>query len=510
MKLPKWLKIVGFVAVALATLLALTLAVEAYRGRRAWAACRARLEARGESFDWTRMAPPPVPDAENFAMTPLLAPFCDYVVDPGTRQSSLRDTNACERVKALFQWTGRLTEAGQGWRLGETVDLAAWQATLRTLTNSADPALRALAAKPMATPAADLLFLLGQNAAELDELRQAVRRPHTYFKTRYADGVNLLLPQLALFKCLARPFRVSAFAHLAAGDPTAAAADIEVLFALAERAGAEPLVICGLVQLSLAEFPLQPLWEGLVRHQWREPELARLETILARMNLVAAGARALRGERTFILTALGNPTGDSPPDADFSAPEMRALRMYPAGWRAQNQVRIAQAMQDLIDRLDAPQRQVRYDAAALDQLKTATRRTTPYNVFAALLVPAVVGVIESTAAHQASLTLARVAVALERHRLAHGRYPDALAALGPAFLDTVPPDPMTGRPLVYRAEAPDRYTLYSVGLNLADDGGQPARDDKGRAASRKREGDWAWPCAAALSQPQGPGGPGNR
>ncbi len=65
---------------------------------------------------------------------------------------------------------------------------------------------------------------------------------------------------------------------------------------------------------------------------------------------------------------------------------------------------------------------------------------------------------------------ARTAIALERFRRTHGHYPAILAELVPDFLDTLPIDRATGDPLVYHLNngAP---TLYSVGLNYTDNGG---------------------------------------
>lgn len=496
MKTPKWLKVIVFAIAALATLVALAYAIESYRGKRAWARCRAELEARGEVFDWSQLAPKPVPDADNFAMTPLLAPFCDYRVDPKTQAASLRDTNACERVKSLFHWAAGLEAADGNWRLAEAADLAAWQTMLRNATNADDPVPRALASQPPGTPAADVLFLLDQNRVEIGEIRAAARRPHVNFKIRYQDGISVLLPHLSLMKGLARPFRVGALAHLAAGDPAAAAADLQVMFALGEKCGSEPLLIAGLVRLAMIDWALQPLWEGLVRHQWREADLAGFETTLRTVNVVREMQRVLRGERTYCLTAFANAAGGGPP-GEMTAPEFRALRAYPSGWLAQNQVNIARVFQRLIEMLDPEGLEVRLDPEALRQIEQDTKRKTPYNIFAALLVPAVVPVVERTAAHQANVTLARVAVALERHRLAHGRFPESLTELAPAYLEAIPPDPVNGQPLVYRIATPDRYTLYSVGLDRKDDGGQVAKDSKGRTTLRKADGDWVWPSQIA-------------
>jgi hypothetical protein len=69
--------------------------------------------------------------------------------------------------------------------------------------------------------------------------------------------------------------------------------------------------------------------------------------------------------------------------------------------------------------------------------------------------------------------LVRIGIAMHQHRVAHGRYPDDLAELAPALLDTVPLDPFTDRPMIYRIDG-DGYLLYSVGPDGGDDGGRPS------------------------------------
>jgi hypothetical protein len=72
---------------------------------------------------------------------------------------------------------------------------------------------------------------------------------------------------------------------------------------------------------------------------------------------------------------------------------------------------------------------------------------------------------------QARGRAAVAAVALERYRLRHGRWPGALADLVPDLLPAVPRDPFDGQPLRYRRLA-DGVVIYSVGADETDDGGQ--------------------------------------
>src|SRR5436190_21181238 len=67
-------------------------AEENWRGRKAWEDCRLNLERKGVELDWHKFTPPPVPDAQNFATTPFLAPLFDFnptPLQPG--QSCWRD-----------------------------------------------------------------------------------------------------------------------------------------------------------------------------------------------------------------------------------------------------------------------------------------------------------------------------------------------------------------------------------------------------------------------------------
>jgi hypothetical protein len=72
--------------------------------------------------------------------------------------------------------------------------------------------------------------------------------------------------------------------------------------------------------------------------------------------------------------------------------------------------------------------------------------------------------------HRVNLNLAILALANERFRLDHGRWPDAPAELVPTYLSSVPYDPYSGGPLHWKRDE-HGLTLYSVGPNGKDDGG---------------------------------------
>ena len=81
---------------------------------------------------------------------------------------------------------------------------------------------------------------------------------------------------------------------------------------------------------------------------------------------------------------------------------------------------------------------------------------------------------------KALLCVGRVVVAVERFRLARGRWPNTIDALAPRFLPAAPIDPFTGRELILKV-LDDGLVIYSPG-DQTDNGGRfepRGRDDPG-------------------------------
>jgi hypothetical protein len=87
-----------------------------------------------------------------------------------------------------------------------------------------------------------------------------------------------------------------------------------------------------------------------------------------------------------------------------------------------------------------------------------------------VLLPAVDKLHDASLRHKLTMRCAGVAIACERFRHARGRWPDSLAELPKDLLAAIPPDPFDGLPLKY-AKRPDGVTVYSVGFDGIDDGG---------------------------------------
>jgi hypothetical protein len=119
---------------------------------------------------------------------------------------------------------------------------------------------------------------------------------------------------------------------------------------------------------------------------------------------------------------------------------------------------------------------------------------SPYSCLARISSQVLLPMPTVTASAQTRINLARVAIAMERHRLRHGAYPESLAELDPEFQPNgIPADVITGAPPVYSLSGNDAFTLeYQGWKETNDEAGDAWRNlERKRLASKKDA--WAWP-----------------
>ena len=116
---------------------------------------------------------------------------------------------------------------------------------------------------------------------------------------------------------------------------------------------------------------------------------------------------------------------------------------------------------------------------------------TPYNFIERMLLPSLGHAAIRFACAQTSVDQARIAIALERYQLAHGKFPESLDALMPQYIGQMPHDVIGGQPLKYRRTSDGQFVLYSIGWNEKDDGGVTVIPKEG-SQPKFEEGDWVW------------------
>jgi hypothetical protein len=128
----------------------------------------------------------------------------------------------------------------------------------------------------------------------------------------------------------------------------------------------------------------------------------------------------------------------------------------------------------------------------LSRLQEIKAEASNLDVMSGLWLPSHERMVRAFLRNQAWMRCSYVAVAVERFRRSHGRWPDSLAALVPEFLQELPADPYNGLPLKFRRLA-DGVVIYSVGPDQKDDGGK--LDRKNPTASGTDLGFQLWDVA---------------
>jgi len=495
---PRISRRLAFALVCFVTFVALFYAVENWRGKRVWESHKREQEANGEKFTIAELAPPAVPDEQNFAMTPLLRPLLDFFRDPNGN-AVWRDTNGLARLRALHadaqmdQPTNRLVLGS--FERGTFADLAAWREFYRGNTNYPPLATSGTAAET-------ILTALGKFDPELKELREAAARPHSRFPIEYdyQPAWGILLPHLVHLKALTVLTSVRATAELEAGRAADAFADLKLGCRIADSIGNEPILVDHLVRIAALAVNLQTVREGLVRHAWTDVQLIELEKYFAELDLLAEYKLSMRGERALSTSGLdwmrGQGFRGNSMDylsSDGGSTTSGNLNPMPGGWFFQNMVTISKLEQDyVLAAVDEKERRVFPEKCDNLDVALSQRPTGPYNIFAKLLIPALRNATRKSARMQTFVNAARVACALERHRIANGALPESLDVLTPRFIEKIPNDVIDGKPLRYHRDADGGYVLYSIGWNKADDGGEIVLAKGTDPGIDLTKGDWVW------------------
>ncbi len=502
-----------FGLVCFATLIALFYAEENWRGRRAWENYKREWEAKGEKFDFKDFIPPPVPDQQNFAMTPVVATCYDYILtrDGKKISSERRDTKLVNRLSFDLGDAALRTNGIGYWAKGTLSHLEFYQANYRAL--AAETNLFAVPGHPQ-SPAADVLLALGKYDATVEELRRAIQRPYCRFPLNYdsENSAEILLPALSAMKSSTQLLCLRALAELQAGQSDKALADVQLALRLVDGIRSEPFLISHLVRIAITEIMLQPIYEGLANRQWTDSQLVTLDAELAKLDFPADFKFCMRSERAWSSGIIDYLSKNKrykkfqelqrmefdQKDDTTTAGQLRGtaaaigFTLMPSGWFEQNKLAIARIYdQWLLHIADEEKHQILPKICNEISPRLANWKSSPLNFFVKLMLPSLPTTSRKCAREQISVDLARTAIALERYRLAHGEFPESLDALAPQFVAQVPHDVIGGKPLKYRREANGQFTLYSVGWNEKDDGGVTFIN-KGGTQPIFDKGDWVW------------------
>jgi tetratricopeptide (TPR) repeat protein len=465
-------------------------------------------EAKGEHFALSDFVPKPVPDNQNFALTPIVATMYEsYLGKNGLIINSSSEDGHNEFRRRMYnplQDSTYSTNLGD-WAKDEATDLRALQFYYRTVlakTNGFPTAPQAQA------PAADVLLALSKYDQTIEELRQAAALPDSRFPLNYTDDLpaEILLPHLSMLKQGCQVLELRAVVELQNGQSDKALADVKLMVRLMDSIRTEPFLISHLVRIGMCHMVLQPVWEGIQEHHWSDTQLAELNQELAVLDFLADYEFSMRGERALEMANIEymrrtrkldafSGVNDDDEDNALAGVTRMVYHLIPNSVFYQNELVVARGIQDwFLPIVNVQQHRVLPETEELAEtnLEQLHAHWFPNNIFAVMTLPTLEASCRRYAYAQSSVDMARVACALERYRLAQSQYPETLAALSPRFIEALPADVIGGRPLKYHRTADGQFVLYSVGWNGADDGGTVFWINKSKLNIDLKRGDWVW------------------
>jgi hypothetical protein len=478
----KILKISAWCLVFLVTLIVLFYVEENWRGAREWKKVSAELKAKGYPLTIAEIIPPPIPDEDNIAAAPIFAELFD---------AKGKDNPESRLKKAKLIYSSK-------------------KGALPVMTKGELGNLRLFIDKPDETPtvkqaAQNLLAQLDNEWNPLlAEVNQALQRSQCRWPLAYEKGFGTPLPNISASLNLTKSFTLRASIYLELAQSEKAANDLICVYRLAWATMQNPTMISILVSITEQQLATSVFWEGCIKNQWQEKDLARIQSALALLDNFSALKQSLPTERAILyatvpqlekelrnyndLLRLKNAWG-------LEKHQTFQLWLRPQGWSHLDLVRYAiltEAFQNSIDTQSAIINCERINI--LDKKIESLPENKIRYAFTLLAMPAIkkttFGIaLAGTTNHQAIL-----ACALERYKIHHGKLPLTLDELMPEYLDKVPNQVVISEPMIYRRVNDQDYLLYSIGWNMQDDGGVISDDN------RADKLDWVWASKPELYQ----------
>jgi hypothetical protein len=316
---------------------------------------------------------------------------------------------------------------------------------------------------------------LADNAKSLELLHKASQISHCRFPVDYTAGFNTTINYLGEFRQSFHLIALEASFHAQNNQPDAAIESISTLFSLARFLEKEPLIISQLVRIACQTKALEALEYVINQIKFSDQQLNAISRTIEDTKNPDAMLYGFAGERACGMDIFTKPTEQKLALLGGQAIPASLIPLYAA---------IGMADQDAISYLDIMSKSVQACKLPLKErlevaksIDTEIGEIPKIRYLAKAMTPAVARVTEMDCRIMSRLDGARVALAVERYRLANGKLPESLKDLVPTFLESVPIDPFDSKPLKYKKLDPG-FVIYSIGEDRQDDGGKERGPDR--------------------------------
>jgi hypothetical protein len=505
------LKLIGKILLGIVLILVAFLLVERWRGQIALASFKKQLLANGEKLS-------PLDFVQDFNEADNGAPAVMAAIQklqPGRiiPTSLPPRMQMCESGRAIVGF--RELE----WIASGVIEQGKW--VDRKITNRWDQVARDLA----------------QNSTVFAELEVALAQPVFDNHLDYSLGPKMKSPHLGSIKNLVQWLQCRIAYSLHTENRADALAGLACEIQLPKLIAKDRVLIGELFRNAICAIALTDTWEALQFEGWSDPELAHLQDKWATQSFIPQMINSMERELiNMILTfetyrasnketyqTLALVAQVQTAFQDFGGPEeaggssfledlplWESLRGF---WQRQIYCRVwrfawshqaeRRALGDVYTALELMRRQeaaqswrlVVDEFEVLEQDKKYGHydrlRFIPFDLLSTYAKAAVRPMRSET-----DRSLCRAAIALQRYFLRCQSYPESLDALVPEFLSSVPTDYMDGQPIKYRLNTDGSFTLYSVGTDGVDNGGDTSPPDGSKSRIRWLRKDYVWPAPA--------------
>jgi hypothetical protein len=386
-----------------------------------------------------------------------------------------------QAVKELEAVVAELDRTDPGWRLA---DIEAARAVLPDDKNSALVMGKVVAALPARWPTdpvndrldrfKDLPPNVRMDAEDADYLRETLKSledarrdarkvadmPNGRYPITYQRNIlNTLLPHVDPVRKVFYLLQLELTVQAQDGDLAGALRSCRAMLNAARSLGDEPFLVTQLVRMAGIGITVRAVERVLAQGEPEPEELLQLQNDMQEEERFSRFLVCIRGERAGMHELF-----DALECGDVTMAEVGGSR---ASWwesatafTVQHYVRSQHPTMLALwtEGIDIAARPAHERAVPMAQLTSKVQNEGP---LVRLFWPAITKIEEAARRTDGDLRCGIVALAVERYRHQHGRFPETLQQLVPDFLPAVPLDAQDGQPLRYQRLA-DRVVIYSL------------------------------------------------
>jgi hypothetical protein len=293
------------------------------------------------------------------------------------------------------------------------------------------------------------------------------------------NPLNTHIPDVQPAREIAKLLAADALLRTQDGDLDGACESCRAALIAGCSLGDDPFLISFLVRCACRDMAVRALERMLAQGEPSEGQLLAMTKAVEDELPEPLLLYGLRGERAMIhdlsvkverrQIALGSLSG-GPGNCDTRPPEgwehVSNLWVIPRVRRGH-----AELLETLSDAVEAAKLPPEQQGPTMEKIYARQSAMSPFDSpYYFLLYPHLKKSVPANSRGVARLRCTLVAIALERYRRKHGRWPAILADLRPDFLPNVPLDPFDGQALRYRRDD-QGVIVYSVGEDGKDNGG---------------------------------------